>query len=90
MPKYSATGVTASMLSGRLSSWFDLKGPSVTIDTACSSSLVALDQACRTLQLGKASMVSNWFHHMVIPLDLKDLTVTCLGRCRRLQPHIHR
>ena len=66
MPKYSATGATSSMLSGRLSSWFDLRGPSVTIDTACSSSLVALDQACRTLRLGKAAMVSDLLRHTAL------------------------
>jgi acyl transferase domain-containing protein len=57
MPKYTATGVAAAMLSNRISSFFNLTGTSSTIDTACSSSLVALDQACQSLRLGQSSMV---------------------------------
>lgn len=57
MPKYTATGMTNSMLSNRISSFFNLKGPSVTVDTACSSSLVALSQACDCLKNGDSSMV---------------------------------
>lgn len=57
MPKYGGTGVAAAMLSNRISSFFNLHGPSSTIDTACSSSLVALDQSCQSLRLGQSSMV---------------------------------
>ncbi|CAI6335394.1 unnamed protein product [Periconia digitata] len=56
MPKYSGTGVAAAMLSNRISSFFNFRGPSLTIDTACSSSLVALDQSCQSLKLGSSSM----------------------------------
>lgn len=57
MPKYGGTGVAAAMLSNRISAFFNLHGPSVTIDTACSSSLVALDQACQSLRFGQSSLV---------------------------------
>ncbi|CAG8957353.1 hypothetical protein HYFRA_00010779 [Hymenoscyphus fraxineus] len=56
MPKYTATGVAGAMISNRISWFFDLHGPSVTIDTACSSSMVALDQACQLLRARKTSM----------------------------------
>lgn len=56
-PKYSSTGMAGSMLSNRISTFFNLTGPSVSIDTACSSSLVALDLACKSLSQGDSSMV---------------------------------
>lgn len=56
-PRYAGTGMAASMLSNRISTFFDLSGPSITIDTACSSSLVALDMSCQGLRQGKSSMV---------------------------------
>ena len=57
MPKYTGTGGAASILSNRLSWFFDLNGPSLTIDTACSSSMVALDVACQGLRNGQSDMV---------------------------------
>jgi acyl transferase domain-containing protein len=44
------------MMSNRVSHFFDLKGPSVTVDTACSGSLVALHLACQSLRTEDASM----------------------------------
>ncbi|ORY57229.1 uncharacterized protein BCR38DRAFT_461375 [Pseudomassariella vexata] len=53
LPLYHAVGVSSSIMANRISHFFDLQGPSVTIDTACSSSLVALHQACQSLRLGE-------------------------------------
>ena len=44
----------ASLLAGRLSFEFDLRGPSISLDTACSSSLVAVHLACQSLRAGEA------------------------------------
>jgi 3-oxoacyl-(acyl-carrier-protein) synthase len=41
------------MLSNRLSYYFNLTGPSVTLDTACSASLVALHLAVQSLKSGE-------------------------------------
>jgi acyl transferase domain-containing protein len=56
IPKYSATGGAASILSNRLSWFFDLRGTSMTIDTACSSSMVALHLACEGLWNGTSDL----------------------------------
>jgi acyl transferase domain-containing protein len=49
---YRFTGTGASILANRISYFFDLHGPSMTIDTACSSTLVALHEACRAVHMG--------------------------------------
>ncbi|KAL4860853.1 hypothetical protein BDV12DRAFT_208748 [Aspergillus spectabilis] len=56
IPKYAATGATACMLSNRVSWFFNLQGPSVTLDSACSSSLLALDLACLSLRNNESDM----------------------------------
>lgn len=57
LAKYQATGTGAAMLSNRLSWFYDLRGPSLTLDTACSSSLNALHIACQGLRTGESTMV---------------------------------
>jgi hybrid polyketide synthase/nonribosomal peptide synthetase ACE1 len=54
IPTYLSTGTARSILSNRISYFFDWHGPSMTIDTACSSSLVAVHQAVETLQSGNS------------------------------------
>ena len=55
-PTYTVTGTGTSLVSNRVSWFFDLKGPSFTLNTACSSSLVALHQACQSLRSGESKM----------------------------------
>ncbi|PNY26666.1 Polyketide synthase [Tolypocladium capitatum] len=53
--KYAAAGTSGCMLSNRLSYFFDLKGPSVSLDSACSSSAYAVHLACQSLRMIECS-----------------------------------
>ena len=74
--KIALVGITPSMLSGRISWFYDFKGPSMTIDTACSSSLVALDLGCQSLLSRNAAMVR---HNFMFAHILTDFRVSLLG-----------
>jgi acyl transferase domain-containing protein/acyl-CoA synthetase (AMP-forming)/AMP-acid ligase II/acyl carrier protein len=52
---YMAIGAAHSIAAGRLSYFFDLRGPSLAVDTACSSSLVAAYFACQSLRSGQCT-----------------------------------
>ena len=70
---YHATGLSGSLASNRLSWFYDLKGPSMTIDTACSSSLTAFHLACQSLRTGEAKMVSQVLEFGSQRIDTKSL-----------------
>ena len=66
-PRYVMTGNGSTMMSNRISHFFDLRGSSMTIDTGCSTGLTALHQACQSLRtresdisiIGGASVMLN-------------------------------
>ncbi|KAJ3480528.1 hypothetical protein NLG97_g8050 [Lecanicillium saksenae] len=56
LPRYYLTGNAPAMVANRISHFFDLRGPSVSVDTACSTAMAALHLACQSLRLGDSSM----------------------------------
>jgi Polyketide synthase modules and related proteins len=56
LPRFFLLGIGATMASNRLSHFFDLRGPSMTVDTGCSTTLTALHQACQSLRTGESDM----------------------------------
>ncbi|EGE80204.2 polyketide synthase, variant 2 [Blastomyces dermatitidis ATCC 18188] len=54
--KHKSTGSEQSIISNRVSWFYDFHGPSVTIDTACSSGLVSLHLAAQSLKSGDSEM----------------------------------
>jgi hypothetical protein len=58
-PQYAATGNGIAIMSNRISWFYDLRGPSMTLDTGCSASLVGVHLACQSLRTGESTLVSS-------------------------------
>ncbi|OIW26267.1 putative equisetin synthetase [Coniochaeta ligniaria NRRL 30616] len=54
LPQYAATGMGRSIMSNRISYFFDWHGASITLDTACSSSLVAVHLGIQAIRNGES------------------------------------
>ncbi|KAF8860715.1 hypothetical protein BDZ45DRAFT_800653 [Acephala macrosclerotiorum] len=87
VPTYGATGAARSILSNRVSYFFDWTGPSYTIDSACSSSLVAVHQGVQALRNGDCSVALAAGANLILSprmfiaeSNLKMLSPN--GRCR--------
>lgn len=89
---YSMTGTSLSIISNRISYYFDLHGPSMTVDTACSSSLVALHEACKAIQNGDAdAAIVGGINVLLSPMPFigfsKAQMLSKEGRCRVFDEH---
>src|SRR5439155_20285 len=84
---YTGTGSSLNLLSGRISYWLDLRGPSLTTDTACSSSLVAVQLACQSLRAGECDLALAGGVNMILSPDgmivaSKMRLFSADGRCK--------
>ncbi|KAF9631026.1 beta-ketoacyl synthase domain-containing protein [Lasiodiplodia theobromae] len=66
---YTATGTHTSLVANRVSWFYDLAGPSVTMDTACSASLTAFHLACQGMRNGEADMGIVAGTHLILGPD---------------------
>ncbi|KAI0130249.1 thiolase-like protein [Xylariales sp. AK1849] len=77
LPRYHVTGNSGAFTANRLSHFFDLRGPSVSVDTACSTTLAALHLACQSLRSGESDMAvvggANLMLHPGSSMSLSNL-----------------
>ncbi|KAJ5548829.1 hypothetical protein N7513_006063 [Penicillium frequentans] len=78
LPRFLMTGNGAAMASNRVSHFFDLLGPSMTVDTGCSTTLTGLHQACQGLKTGDADMSIVGGSNLLINPDF-FITISTLG-----------
>ncbi|KAI5117734.1 hypothetical protein M0805_002079 [Coniferiporia weirii] len=54
--RHYGVGLSDSTVSGRLSYFLDVHGPSISLDTACSGGMVAFDNAVRSIRDGSSEL----------------------------------
>lgn len=86
----SYLGSLISMLSGKISYYFDLRGPNLILDTGCSSSLVGVHEGCMKIINGESdySLVGGISINLLFPksTDVEERDVLGIGsnngRCK--------
>jgi acyl transferase domain-containing protein len=92
--KYQTIGTGSALIANRISYFFDLKGPSITLDTGSSGSMIALHQACQSIKSGESSMAIVAAATFILdPLPMVGMThmgyVFHLMRCNPYLIEIH-
>ncbi|KJZ78560.1 hypothetical protein HIM_01951 [Hirsutella minnesotensis 3608] len=79
-PRYMLLGNDLTMIANKISHFFDLHGPSVTVNTACSTSMSALHLACQSLRSGESHIAvvggANLLLHSSTSVGLSTLGPT--------------
>ncbi|SPQ24118.1 ddfcf033-124e-48c3-8647-9deef8689590 [Thermothielavioides terrestris] len=70
IPTFDATGNQGAFLAGRVSYYFNLRGPAVAVDTACSSSLHALHLAVQSIHAGESDLAIVAASHLLTDPDI--------------------
>lgn len=86
---YTVTGNDLAFTANRISYFFDLKGPSVTITQACAASLVAIHYACQSLWTEEATLAIAGGVNLMLSPDINIMlskagTLSPEGRCKTL------
>lgn len=74
--RYQATGSGTAVLAGRISHFFDLRGPCLVLDTACSSSGYAIHLACQSLRNKESDMSIVAGSNMVLTPEALGLAIS--------------
>ncbi|KAL9595035.1 MAG: hypothetical protein Q9219_006685 [cf. Caloplaca sp. 3 TL-2023] len=77
--KYVATGIGTALLANRISWFYDLRGPSISLDTACSSGLTAVHLACQSLRNGESSMALAGGCNLILAPDVSMVHLSNMG-----------
>lgn len=78
-PRHTAVGVGTAMLANRLSWFYDMRGPSLSLDTACSSSLVALHLAVQSMRNGESDMAVVAGCNLMLNPETNSIPLSNLG-----------
>ncbi|KAK3690558.1 hypothetical protein B0T22DRAFT_516168 [Podospora appendiculata] len=70
IPAFDATGNQGAFLAGRLSYYFNLRGPTYTVDTACSSSMHAVHLAVQSIRAGESESAVVGASHLITQPDI--------------------